>query len=42
MSKKLLPIMATKSAKDLVGDSKALVAASDVVTGSAIAESYND
>ncbi|KAB8091162.1 hypothetical protein EE612_016601 [Oryza sativa] len=38
MSKKLLPIMATKSAKDLVGDSKAL----DVVTGSAIAESYND
>uniref|UniRef100_A0A0E0KBI8 Dynamin-type G domain-containing protein n=1 Tax=Oryza punctata TaxID=4537 RepID=A0A0E0KBI8_ORYPU len=42
MPKKLHRIMATKSAKDLAGDSKALVAASDVVTGSAIAESYND
>ncbi|KAF0914843.1 hypothetical protein E2562_032520 [Oryza meyeriana var. granulata] len=39
---KMLPIMATKQAKGLAGDAKALVAASDVVTGSAIAASYND
>uniref|UniRef100_A0A0D9VS50 Dynamin-type G domain-containing protein n=1 Tax=Leersia perrieri TaxID=77586 RepID=A0A0D9VS50_9ORYZ len=34
--------MATRSAKDLAADSKSLVAASDDVTGSAIAASYND